>query len=168
MLLEAYDRMTTLVETRLQRLAALDPNSVAKSPLEATISSIDGKKLNLATLKGKVLVMDFWATWCEPCRAQHPLYEQVRQKFGPRNDLVFLTIDADDDRSLVEPFLAEQKWDRNVYYEDGLSRMLGVNSIPTTILFGKNGLISSRMTGFAPSSFADQLTERIAAALAEP
>jgi thiol-disulfide isomerase/thioredoxin len=166
-LLDSYDRMTTMVETRLQRLAALDPNSVAKSPLEATISAVDGKKLNLATLKGKVLVMDFWATWCEPCRAQHPLYEQVKQKFGPRNDLVFLTIDADDDRSLVEPFLEEQKWDRNVYYEDGLGRMLGISSIPTTILYGKNGLISSRMTGFVPGSFADQLSERIAAALAE-
>ena len=167
-LLDAYDRMTTLVETRLQRLAALDPNSVAKSPLEATISAVDGRKLNLATLKGKVLVMDFWATWCDPCRAQHPLYEQVKQQFGPRNDLVFLTIDADDDRSLVEPFLEEQNWDHNVYYEDGLGRMLGISSIPTTILYGKNGLISSRMTGFVPGAFAEQLTERITAALAEP
>jgi thiol-disulfide isomerase/thioredoxin len=166
-LLDAYDRMTTLVETRLQRLSALDPNSVAKSPLEATISSLEGKKLYLSTLKGKVLVMDFWATWCEPCRAQHPLYEQVKQKFGPRGDLVFLTINADEDRTLVEPFLEELMWDRNVYYEDGLGRMLGISSIPTTILFGKNGLIASRMTGFSPDSFADQLTERITAALAE-
>jgi thiol-disulfide isomerase/thioredoxin len=166
-LLDAYDRMTTLVETRLQRLSALDPNSVAKSPLEATISSLEGKKLNLSTLKGKVLVLDFWATWCEPCRAQHPLYEQVKQKFGPRSDLVFLTINADEDRTLVEPFLEDVMWDRNVYFEDGLGRMLGINSIPTTILFGKNGLIASRMTGFSPDSFADQLTERITAALAE-
>jgi thiol-disulfide isomerase/thioredoxin len=167
LMLDSYDRMTTIVETRLQRLAALDPNAVARSPLEATISSVDGKKLNLATLKGKVLVMDFWATWCEPCRAQHPLYEQVKQHFGPRNDLVFLTIDADEDRSLVEPFLKEVMWDRNVYYEDGLGRMLQINSIPSTVLFGKNGMISSRMTGFVPSTFAEQLTERIAAALAE-
>lgn len=168
LLLDAYDRMTTLVQTRLQRLAALDPNAVAKSPLEATISSLDGKKLNLATLKGKVLVMDFWATWCVPCRAQHPLYEEVKKKFGPRDDLVFLAIDADEDRTLVEPFLEEQMWDRNVYYEDGLGRMLSITSIPTTILFGKDGLVSSRMTGFAPPLFVDQLTERITAALAEP
>jgi thiol-disulfide isomerase/thioredoxin len=112
-------------------------------------------------------VLDFWATWCEPCRAQHPLYEQVKQKFGPRSDLVFLTINADEDRTLVEPFLEEVMWDRNVYFEDGLGRMLGINSIPATILFGKNGLIASRMTGFSPDSFADQLTERITAALAE-
>jgi len=167
LLLDGYDRMTTLVTTRLQRLSALDPNSVAKSPLEATISSVEGKKLNLATLKGKVLVMDFWATWCAPCRAQHPIYEQVKQKFGPRNDLVFLTINADEDTSLVEPFLEETKWDRNIYFEDGLARMLNISSIPTTVLFGKNGLVSSRMTGFSASVFADQLTERINAALAE-
>ena len=167
LILDSYDRMTTVVQTRLQRLSALDPNAVAKSPLEATISSVDGKKLNLSTLKGKVLVMDFWATWCEPCRAQHPLYEQVKKNFGPRKDLVFLTIDADDDHTLVEPFLEEEMWSHDVYYEDGLARMLAVNSIPTTILFGKNGLISSRMTGFVPSTFAGQLAERITAALAE-
>jgi thiol-disulfide isomerase/thioredoxin len=167
LILDAYDRMTTLVQTRLQRLAALDPNSVAKSPLDATISSVEGKKLRLSSLKGKVVVMDFWATWCEPCRVQHPLYEQVKQHFGPRNDLVFLTIDADDDRTLVEPFLEEQMWSRDVYYEDGLGRLLEVSSIPTTVLFGKSGRISSRMTGFAPSQFVDQLTERVSAALAE-
>jgi len=49
-----------------------------------------------------------------------------------------------------------------------LGRMLGISSIPTTILYGKNGLISSRMTGFVPGAFAEQLTERITAALAEP
>jgi thiol-disulfide isomerase/thioredoxin len=167
LILDAYDRMTTLVQTRLQRLAALDPNAVAKNPLDATISSVEGKKLRLSSLKGKVLVMDFWATWCEPCRAQHPLYEQVKQHFGTRNDLVFLTIDADDDRTLVEPFLEEQMWSRDVYYEDGLGRLLEVNSIPTTVLFGKSGRISSRMTGFSPGQFVDQLTERISGALAE-
>ncbi len=168
LIMNAYDRMTTIVQTRLQRLAALDPNSVARDPLDATISGVDGKKLRLSTLKGKVVVMDFWATWCEPCRAQHPLYEQVKKQFGPRNDLVFLTIDADEDRTLVEPFLEEQMWDRQVYYEDGLGRLLEVTSIPTTVLFGKNGHISARLNGFAPSQFVEDLTERIKAALAEP
>ena len=92
----------------------------------------------------------------------------MRKSFGPRQDLVFLTINADEDRTLVEPFLEESMWDRNIYFEDGLSRMLGVNSIPTTVLYGKNGLVASRMTGFSQNTFVQQLTERITAALSEP
>jgi len=106
--------------------------------------------------------MDFWATWCKPCQTQHPMYEQVKQRFRGRSDVVFLAINADEDRDLVSPFLDQQKWNRaSVYYEDGLSRLLDVSSIPTTILFDKQGRVSSRMNGFLPDRFVDQLTERI-------
>ena len=76
----------------------------------------------MATLKGKIVVFDFWATWCVPCRAQHPLYEQVKKRFAGNPDVVFLSIDTDEDRALVQPFLDEVKWKDAVYFEDGLSR----------------------------------------------
>src|SRR3954453_9510263 len=64
LILEAYDHSSTLVELRRKKLLALDPNSSLADPMEFTVTGIDGKKLKLGSLKGKVIVMDFWATWC--------------------------------------------------------------------------------------------------------
>jgi thiol-disulfide isomerase/thioredoxin len=88
-----------------------DPNAQASNVLEFTISGVDGAKLPIASLKGKAVVFDFWATWCGPCRAQHPLYEQVKQRFHDSPDVVFLSIATDDERELVAPFLKENHWD---------------------------------------------------------
>jgi len=166
-ILAAYDRTSTLVETRRTKLLALDPNSGLADPLEFTVTGLDGKKLRLASLKGKLLILDFWATWCVPCRLQHPLYETLRQKFG-RGDVVFLEMNSDEDHSVVEPFLTAEKWDKTVYFEDGLARLFNVMNIPTTILIDKSGRVASRMDGFDPSSFLEQMTSRIQSLLSEP
>ncbi len=167
-ILAAYDRTAALLEERRVRLLALDPNAAETEAMRFTLTGLDGKKLPLASLKGSVVILDFWATWCQPCRIQHPLYEQVKQRFKDRSDVVFLAIDADEDRALVAPFLDEIKWTRAaVYFDDGLQRLLQVTSIPTTIMFDKQGHVASRMTGFLPDKFVDQLSERIRSALAE-
>jgi thiol-disulfide isomerase/thioredoxin len=166
-LLAAYDRTYSMVELRHKKLLALDPNGAAGSAAEFTISGLDGKKLQMSSLLGKVVVLDFWATWCEPCRGQHPIYEEVKKRYANRQDVVFLPLTTDEDRSVVQPFLEAQMWDQHVYFDDGLTRVLGVSQIPTTILLNKQGQVSSRMNGFVPDKFEDQLIERIDAALAE-
>ena len=97
--------------------------------------------------------------------SRRPLYETLREQFGARGDVVFLEMNADEDRSVVEPFLTAEKWDKTVYFEDGLSRLLKVTNIPTTILIDKSGRIASRMDGFDPSTFLEQMTSRIQALL---
>ncbi len=110
---------------------------------------LEGDKLPLSSLLGKVVVMDFWATWCGPCRMQHPLYEQVKAKFKDSGDVVFLAVDTDEDHSLVKPFLTQIKWSQKVYFEDGLQSLLQVSSIPTTIILDKKGEIFTRMVGIS-------------------
>jgi thiol-disulfide isomerase/thioredoxin len=166
-ILKAYDVVYSMVELRHKKLLALDPNGAAGSATEFTISGLDGKKLQMSSLLGKVLVLDFWATWCEPCRGQHPIYEEVMKRYADRPDVVFLPLTTDEDHSVVQPFLESQMWDQHVYFDDGLTRVLGVSQIPTTILLNKQGQVSSRMNGFSPDQFKDQLIERIEAALAE-
>ena len=78
LVLEAYDRNVALIHTRELRLRANDPNAALADPMEFTLTGPDGRKLSMASLKGKVVVFDFWATWCGPCRAQHPLYAEVK------------------------------------------------------------------------------------------
>lgn len=167
LVLEAYDRTAQLMaQQKLEKLQQ-DPNAEAANPFDFKLSGLDSDPLPLSSLKGKVVVMDFWATWCGPCRVQHPLYEEVKKKFKSRPDVVFLAIDTDEERSLVKPFLEDQHWDKKVYFEDGLQRMLKVNSIPTTVIFNKRGELFSRMNGFLPDRFVDMLTERIQEALKE-
>lgn len=165
--LQAFDQTSAAFSARRQSLHKLDPNLDAKEPMQYTLSGVEGDSLALASLKGKVIVMDFWATWCGPCRLQHPLYEEVKEKFKDRADIVFLSIDSDEDRSQVKPFLEENKWSRKVYFEDGLGGLLQVSSIPTTLIFNKKGELASRMNGFLPDRFVEMLSARIREALNE-
>jgi thiol-disulfide isomerase/thioredoxin len=165
MMLEAYDRTTGLLAARRLRLRQNDPNAAATKITDFTLSSVEGPKLALATLKGKTVIFDFWATWCVPCRAQHALYEQVKSRFHSSPDVVFLSVNTDEERDAVAPFLKRNHWDDHVYYEDGLSRVLDIRSIPTTIVMDRHGEVVSRMMGYLPDRFVDMLTDRIRDAL---
>lgn len=165
LILKAYDDTSFALAARRAELRALDPNSQVKDPMQFTLSGLDGDKLPLSSLLGKVVVIDFWATWCAPCRQQHPLYEQVKAKFRDAGEVVFLAVDTDDDHSVVKPFLDQIKWNQKVYFEDGLQALLQVSSIPTTIILNKKGEVFTRMVGFLPERFVDMLTDRVDEAL---
>ncbi|HTX38327.1 MAG TPA: TlpA disulfide reductase family protein [Bryobacteraceae bacterium] len=167
MLLQAYDRNLALVHSRELQLRSGDPNAELTDPMQFTLTAVEGGPLKMPALKGKVVVFDFWATWCGPCRQQHPLYEQVQARFRGNPSVVFLSIDTDEDRKLVKPFLAEVKWQGPVYFEDGLSRALHITTIPTTVIANPRGQVAGRMNGFVPERFVEMLTERIRDALAE-
>ncbi|MGH9723394.1 MAG: thioredoxin-like domain-containing protein [Bryobacteraceae bacterium] len=164
-ILESYDRNQASHEERQKRMGQADPNSQAAKILDFTLSGLKGDKMKLSSLAGKAVVFDFWATWCGPCRAQYPLYEQVKEKYRNNPDVVFLAVSTDEDRSIVEPFLREQKWSKATYFEDGLARSLQINSIPTTIVLNRKGEVVSRLNGFVPDRFVRMLTERIDDAL---
>ncbi|MDQ1469217.1 MAG: hypothetical protein QOJ99_697 [Bryobacterales bacterium] len=160
--LRAYDRMAALKKDRVVRLRVKDPNAGATDLLDFTIPNVNGTgSLSLASLKGKAVVMDFWATWCGPCRVQHPMIESVKKQFEKSGNVVFLSIDSDDDHAAVQAFVKEMKWDHNVYYDAGLGAMLKISSIPTIIVLDTSGKISSRMAGFIPERFEDMLAQRI-------
>jgi thiol-disulfide isomerase/thioredoxin len=159
--LAAYDRMTAIAGKQKE----LYGNSNSTKPIDFKLGTLDGKTFALGSLKGKVIVMDFWATWCGPCREQHPLFEKVKQQFRGDDRVAFLELNSDDDHSLVAPFLEQQKWSKDVLFEDGLSRVLDVKDIPTTVLLDRNGDVYSKMIGFNPSNFVALLTSRIEGAL---
>jgi thiol-disulfide isomerase/thioredoxin len=167
LVLQSYDRNLALVHARELALRTGDPNAQLTDPMEFTLSSVDGGKLLMSSLKGKVVVFDFWATWCVPCRQQHPLYERVKAGFRDNPAVVFLSIDTDEDHKLVKPFLSEIGWEGPVYFEDGLSRALHVTAIPTTVIADPRGQVVARMNGFVPERFVEMLSERIRDALGD-
>lgn len=166
-LLAAYDRTRARVEEHKAALKKLDPNAGATQAMEYVLSGLGGEKLKLASLKGKVVVFDFWATWCGPCRAQQPLYDEVKARFAADSNVVFLNVSTDENRDIVKPFLDSNKWKKTVYFEDGLSALLRVSSIPMTMIVNRRGEIASRMNGYVPERFVETLSTRIREALAE-
>lgn len=165
LILAAYDRMQGVSQQLLARQRERDPNARLSDPMDFTLKAVEGESLQLASLRGKVVVMDFWATWCGPCRVQHPLYEEVKKRFEGRDDVVFVNINTDEDPAVVAPFLDQHGWNKRVFFEDGLSQLLKVSSIPTTVVINKKGQIHTRMNGFVPEKFVDQLTGIIREAL---
>ena len=165
LILQSYDRTTAVLAERKLRVREADPNAQVASLMDFTLGAVNGDRLKLASLQGKTIIFDFWATWCGPCRVQHSLYEQVQHRFEGNPSVKFISVNTDEDHELVEPFLKEQHWSNAVYFEDGLSRKLQITSIPTTIVVDGRGEIASRMNGFNPERFVDMLTERIQKAL---
>jgi thiol-disulfide isomerase/thioredoxin len=162
-ILAAYDRTSALLSTRRASLKARDPNSEATNILDFTLPAVDkaAPPLALSALKGRTVVMDFWATWCVPCRAQQPLLEKLQAHYADAKDVVFVPVDADDDLSLALPFAKEQQWKNPGYFEAGLARHLVVSSIPTVLVIDPSGQIYSRMIGFIPERFEEMLSERV-------
>ena len=144
----------------------MDRNYGVTDAFEFRLPTVDGTSsdktaLDMATLKGKTVVIDYWATWCGPCVAQHPLIEAVKRKYAQSADVAFLSLDADDDHSLVAPFLKAQKWEQRVYLEGGLAGLMSVTSLPTIVVIDPFGKIYSRMMGFNADTFERMLSARI-------
>ncbi|MBI3668946.1 MAG: redoxin family protein [Acidobacteria bacterium] len=122
--------------------------------------------LKLADSKGKVLVLNFWATWCLPCRELEPLFEQVGREFEGKNEAVFLAVNGDEDESRVKPFLDREKMRATVVFSDGLGLLLDIKAYPTIIVLDATGKIVYRSQGFAPEGFVEALSGAIHRALA--
>ena len=167
LILQAYDRTSALTAAHMAKVREAEPNLQAKAVMDFTLPAVQGAPLKLQTLKGKTVVMDFWATWCGPCKVQRPMYQQVEAKYATNPDVVFLSVNTDEDKSKVAPYVASQQWANRVYYEAGLGALLRVASIPTTIVLNREGQIVSRMAGFIPDRFVDMLTARIEESLHE-
>jgi thiol-disulfide isomerase/thioredoxin len=160
-ILAAYDRTSAAKIARLASIKAKDPNAGANQISDFTLPGADGgEPIAISSLKGKTVVMDFWATWCAPCKIQHPMIEKLETKYAGKG-VVFLSVDSDSDHSVVAPFVKEMNWKGRIYFDAGISHLLNVSSIPTVIVLDRNGKISSRMIGFIPERFEAMLAERI-------
>ena len=148
--------------------AAANPaagNKNAKDAYAFVLRKMDGSAVPLSPLRGKVLVLSFWATWCGPCRELEPRFVQVAKNYAGNADIVFYAVNTDEDESLVAPFLSHEKWDVPVVYADGLDDFVKVQSLPTVLILDRAGKITYRVNGYPPEGFAENLTNAIQAAV---
>jgi thiol-disulfide isomerase/thioredoxin len=120
--------------------------------VELTGKTIDGKDFDIATLKGKVVLIDFWATWCGPCRRSIPHLIELHEKYKDQGlEVVGVSLDQKGP-SVVIPFVAQNKISYSVLM--GNQKMVqdfgGVRGIPTAFIISQDGKIYSKIIGLAP------------------
>lgn len=108
----------------------------------------NGKSITLQSLKGKVVFINFWATWCPPCIDEMPSINRLKQTFKSRDDIVFLMVDVDGDYGKSKAFMDKNRYDLPVYTPDSdiPPSFLG-NAIPTTVILDKAGELVVRAEG---------------------
>jgi thiol-disulfide isomerase/thioredoxin len=150
------------------RLGAVSPNlnpppqnKGAKDSLSFVLRNLDGSPFPLLPLKGKVVVLSFWATWCGPCRELEPEFVQIAKNYAGNANLAFYAVNTDEDETLVPGFVAKEKWDVPVVFADGLDEFMHVTGLPTVIILDRTGKIAFRMDGFPTKGFAEYLTSAI-------
>jgi peroxiredoxin len=113
------------------------------------LEDTDGNKVSLASLRGKVVLLNFWATWCPPCRAEMPSMEKLNEAMAGE-DFVMLAINVEENgRSVVPEFLKKSPHKFSVLYDDqGVAQNLyGVYKFPESYVIRKDGIVDDKVIG---------------------
>jgi thiol-disulfide isomerase/thioredoxin len=140
----------------LMKVGLFQPDIPAADMMESnvtpdmTFADGEGKTFTLSSLRGKVVFLNFWATWCPPCRAEMPSINALYKKYKNDKNVVFLTVDTDGDYKKAKRFMGKHAYELPVYVADSRipGELLG-KSIPTTVIISKNGQIAFRQEGAA-------------------
>lgn len=109
-----------------------------------------GNVVDLGKLKGKVVFLNFWASWCPPCLAEMPSIQQLHKQFRNDKDVVFILVDADGDLVKSAKFMNRKKYEMPIYrVESEIPETLFKGSLPTTVVFDRQGRISYNESGAA-------------------
>lgn len=143
---------------------AAEPQSPEFAP-DFTVYDAAGNEIRLSDLRGKPVVINFWATWCPPCRAELPFFDAAYVERG--EEIVFLMIDLTDGgretEEGVQTFLAETGYSFPVYYDTELdaAAAYGVSSIPLTVLIDAEGHVADRHLGSMSEELLDMLLDEL-------
>ncbi|MFZ5470765.1 MAG: TlpA disulfide reductase family protein [Myxococcota bacterium] len=155
---------------RREPLPPLTGPAMPAAPLIFQLPTYPGGELHdLTADRGQVVLLDVWATWCEPCRDSLPLYEQLLKHYGDRGFRVY-TLNVDEDPRQIAPFVEQTKLSLPILLDQRAAvseRMLRVRVMPSSFLLDKKGVVRFVHEGFAEEFLARYQTE-IEELLAEP
>lgn len=112
------------------------------------LTDLEGRKWSLADLKGKVALINLWATWCTPCKMELPYVQRLREQLKDRKDVVILTLNIDEEVGMVQPFMKENKYTFPVLLGQSYADAQGVNSIPRNWVIAVDGKVMFEGIGY--------------------
>ena len=120
-----------------------DTDDERRQHLDFTLTGLDGKSWSLRQLKDKIAVVNFWATWCPPCRKEMPDLDAIYKEFRDQG-LVILAL-SDEDQTKVEPFLAQHPVSYPVLPDPGgrVKDLFVVRGIPKTFVYDRSGKLAA-------------------------
>jgi thiol-disulfide isomerase/thioredoxin len=128
------------------------PADAANADLTFTLKDVEGKPVKLSDYKGKVILLDFWATWCGPCKVEIPWFIEFQKTYGAKGFQV-LGVSVDDTPDKLRPYVADMKMNYPVLQGlsdekilDAYGPMLG---IPVSVLISRDGRVCAKHTGLA-------------------
>jgi thiol-disulfide isomerase/thioredoxin len=138
--------------------AKLDSPSSGTPAPDVTLKDLDGKDVSIAQLKGKVVLVNFWATWCDPCRVEIPWLIDMQGKYGAKGFTVLGVAMDDEGKSIVAPFVQKERFDVNgeklpmnypivIGNDAAADKFGGLLGYPTSVLIGRDGKQIKRITG---------------------
>ncbi len=159
--LERYleSRPTELTEIDLARGMIENPRR-AREPLapDFTLTNDAGETLSLKDLAGKTVLMDFWGTWCGPCRAATPTLVRLNKQFaGQPFALVGISSDSQRDRQVWQKYIEVNKmpWFQYIDLDRRIHRLFGVSVFPSYVILGADGMIRDRLEGYGFGTAAE-------------
>ncbi len=148
------DEEGVLASEELTTAAASCDAGAKPAPLNYTLKDMNGVDVNLASFKGKVILLNFWATWCGPCKAEIPGFVELQKQYA--KDLVVLGLSVDDPVEKLKPYAAQYKMNYPVLVglgrEDIQDAFGPIYGIPASFLIGRDGRICKKHMGIAPKA----------------
>ncbi|MBU0520484.1 TlpA family protein disulfide reductase [bacterium] len=142
------------VDEKLQELKAEEYALYIQNILEYAapafkLKSLDGKMVSLNDFSGKIVLVDFWATWCGPCKRELPLLQAELDRWNEQG-VIMLAISTDRDQEKVHPFIEENGYTFEVLFNDNTSRDYDVAGIPTLFIVDGAGTVRYKHVGYRP------------------
>lgn len=122
-----------------------------KAAYDFSLDQLDGETLNFEDLQGKVVFINFWATWCAPCVAEMPSINGLYEMYKDNPDVVFVMINVENEEGKVRKFLKKKKFSFPIYFPNAsrIPKVYTSESIPTTFVLDKEGFIAYKKIGMA-------------------
>lgn len=125
------------------------PPEKGMASVDITMRDLEGKAISLSQFKGKVVILNFWATWCPPCREEMPSLDALYQKFKENKDIVMLPVSIDENADTVREFMKRNNYSMPAYHDPNkdAGSAYGITGVPETFFIDKNGVISEKIIG---------------------